>query len=97
LASKHIIYATISARPTSSMRNIIKVLGVHPKNISIAMQRCKITNDVSDALWSLFIGRRMIDDCTSSAKTTTLAWRASKTRMSFNKADVTIKHLDARM
>jgi hypothetical protein len=98
LASKHaILSTTITAGPTFSMRNITKVLGVHPRNISIAMQRHKITNDVGDVLWSLSIRRKRTDGCTNVAKTTALTWWASETRVNPNKANVTTKCLEAGM
>lgn len=69
LASKHVILSTtISAGPTSSMRNIAKVLGVHCQNIDIVMQRHNITSDTCDALWSLSVRNRRIDGCTVGAK-----------------------------
>jgi hypothetical protein len=53
LASKHaILEATINAWLISFMRDIAKVLSVHPWNIAIAMQRCMVNSDSSDALWS---------------------------------------------
>jgi hypothetical protein len=74
LDSKHVIIsATISAWPTSFMRNIAKVLGVHPWNISLAMQRHKITNDTCDALWSLSTRKRRIDGCTIITKIDAIA------------------------
>ncbi len=69
LASKHaIILATINAGPTSFMKNIAKVLGVHPRNISITMQKHKITNDTSDVLCSLSIRKRRTNGCTITTK-----------------------------
>ncbi len=54
LASKHCILATsISAKPTSSMRNIARVLGVHHRNASNEMERCKVFNDYGAMLWTL--------------------------------------------
>jgi hypothetical protein len=69
LASKHVILSTIiNVGPTSFMRNIAKVLGVHCQNIDIVMQRRNITSDTCDALWSLFVRNRRIDGCTVGAK-----------------------------
>jgi hypothetical protein len=69
LASKHaIILATINVGTTSFMRNIAKVLGVHPQNISITMQKHKITSDTSDVLCSLSIRKRRTNGCTITTK-----------------------------
>jgi hypothetical protein len=53
------------------------------------MQRCKITSDTNDVLWFLFIRKRRVDGCIMVAKTVGLAWWASETRVSPNKANVT--------
>jgi hypothetical protein len=46
LTTKHCILATnISARPTSSTRDIARVLGVHHYNVSNAMERPKVFSD----------------------------------------------------
>jgi hypothetical protein len=69
LVSKHAILSTnVSAWPTSSMRNITKVLGVHCQNIDIAMQRCNITSDTCDVLWSLSVRNKRIDGYIVGAK-----------------------------
>ncbi len=80
LASKHaIISTTISVWPTSFMRNIAKVLGVYPWNISIVMQRRKITSDASDVVWSSSIRKKRTNGCTIVAKIATVGWWALKT------------------
>ncbi len=79
------------------MRNIAKVLGVHPRNISITMQKHKITNDTSDVLCLLSIRKRKTDGCTIATKTIAIGWWASKTRMSPNKVDVTTQRLEAKV
>jgi hypothetical protein len=90
LASKHvIILATINEGPTSSMRNIAKVLGVQTRNISITMQRCKIISDTCDVLWSLSIRKKRTNGSTIVAKIVVVGWWAYETQVSPNKANVT--------
>lgn len=97
LASKHLIPSVIiSAWPTSSIRNIAKVLGVHRKNIEIEMQRCKITSDTSDALWSLPFKKKKVDGCIIATKTTALAWWAFEKWVSPNKIEVTRQHFELK-
>jgi hypothetical protein len=59
LGTKHCILATsISARPTSSMRdNIAIILGVHHHNVLNAMERPKVFSDSGAMLWTLFFQR----------------------------------------
>jgi hypothetical protein len=59
LASKHcILEVIVNVRPTSSLKDTTRVLGVHPRNISSAMQRHIVSNDRGDALWSLSVTKK---------------------------------------
>ncbi len=61
------------------------------------MQRCKITSDTSDALWSLSIRKIRVDGCTMGAKIVALAWWAFETWVSPNKPNVTRQCLEVGM
>jgi hypothetical protein len=42
LANKHcLIFATIQIGPSSSMSGIVRIIGLHPRNIVNALERCK--------------------------------------------------------
>jgi hypothetical protein len=98
LANKHcFIFATIHVGPSSSMSGIVKVLGLHPRNIANALERCKIASNSGIPLWSLLVRKRKIDDCTIDVKNVAIAWWASETRVSHNKDDVTRKCLETGM
>jgi hypothetical protein len=90
LATKHCIFATsISARPTSSMKDIARVLCVHHCNVSNVMERPKVFSDCGVVLWTLSFQRKRIDGCTNEDKDAAITWWASKIRVNPNKRDVT--------
>ncbi len=60
------------------------------------MQRCKITSEIGDALWSLSFKKKKVDGCTVATKTTTFAWWAFETWVNPNKIDVTRQHLELK-
>jgi hypothetical protein len=95
LANKHcLIFATIQIGPSSLMNGIVRVLGLHPRNIANALERHKIASNLGIPLWSLSVRKCKIDGCTIDVKNVAIAWWASKTRVRFNKDDVTKKCLE---
>jgi hypothetical protein len=76
---------------------IVRVLGLHPRNIINALERCKIASNSSIPLWSLSVRKRKIDGCTIDVKNVAIAWWASETLVSPNKDDVMRKCLEDGM
>lgn len=77
LASKHyILVANISAKPTSSMKYIARVLGVHHHDVFNAMERCKVFSDCDVVLWTLSFQKKRADGCINEDKVTTIVWWA---------------------
>ncbi len=80
LASKHcILVANISAKPTSLMKYIARVLSVHHHNVFNAMERHKVFSDCDVVLWTLSFQKKRVDGCIKENKVTTIAWWASET------------------
>jgi len=94
LTNKHcLIFSIIHVGPSSAMSGIVRVVGLHPRNIANALERHRIANNPSIPLWSLLVRNRKIDGCTIDVKNVAIAWWASKTRASPNKDDVMRKCL----
>jgi hypothetical protein len=56
------------------MNGIVRVVGLHHRNIANALERHRIANDPSIPLWSLLIRNRKIDGCTIDVKNVAIAW-----------------------
>jgi hypothetical protein len=76
------------------MSGIIRVLGLHLRNIINALERHMITSNSCIPLWSLSIRKRKIDGCTIDVKNVTIAWWAFEIRVSPNNVDVMRKCLE---
>jgi hypothetical protein len=96
LGNKHCLsFAIIHVGPSSSMIGIVRVLGLHPRNIANALERHRIASNSSISLWSLSIRKHKIDGCTIDVKNVAIAWWAFDTHVSPNKDDVMKKCLEA--
>ncbi len=52
LVNKHcFIFTTIHASPSSSMSGIARVIGLHPRNIVNALERCMVASNSGILLW----------------------------------------------
>jgi hypothetical protein len=89
LTNKHcLISSIIHVGPSFATSGIVRVVGLHPRNIVNALERHMIANNPSIPLWSLSVRNHKIDGCTIDVKNVAIAWWASKTRVSPNKDDV---------
>jgi hypothetical protein len=77
------------------MNGIVRILGLHLRNISNAFARHMIANNSSIPLWPLLVKNHKIDGYTIDVKNVTIAWWASQTHVSPNKNDVMKKCLEA--
>jgi len=73
------LVANISAKPTSSMKYIARVLSVHHHNVFNAWKGCKVFSDCDVVLWKLSFQKKRVDGCINEDKVTTIAWWASET------------------
>lgn len=94
LATKHaILDASVSAHRKSSTRELARALGVHHRNISLAIAKRELMHSGGDFLVVLTIRKRRNDGISDSDKEVIVGWWVSETRVSPNKKDVTRKRM----
>jgi len=98
LTNKHCVISTIiHVDPSFAMSGIVRVVGLHPRNIVNALERHRITNNPGIPLWPTLVKNCKIDGCTIDVKNVAIAQWASKTRVSCNKDNVMRKCLEVGM
>ncbi len=89
LATKHVLLTmVVSFMGSSLMRSKAQVLGVHPQNIGLAVERRRIMNQSGDFLWNLSLRKKRSDVLSPSIKVV-ISWWVSETRISPNRKEVT--------
>jgi hypothetical protein len=79
------------------MSGIVRVVGLHLRNIVNALERHRITNNLGIPLWLALVRNCTIDDCTIDVKNVAIAQWASKIYVSCNKDNVMRKCLEVGM
>jgi hypothetical protein len=79
------------------MSGIVRVLGLHPRNIANALERCRIASNSNIPLWSLLVRKIKSNGKIIDVKNAAIAWWAFETHVSLNKAHVMKKCLEAKV
>lgn len=94
LAAKHaILDATVSCQSESSVRQVAKALGVHHRNVHMAINRRVVLSATGHFLFSLTVRRKRTDGLKEEERIVIITWWVCESRVSPNKKDVTRKRL----
>jgi hypothetical protein len=89
LAAKHaILTAVVSGGSISSIRQVAKALSVHPRNITLAMERRGAMDTEDNFLWTLTIRCTRTDGMEEPVKEVVILWWIQETRVSPNRKQV---------
>jgi hypothetical protein len=92
LATKHaILIAAVSSVPSMSSREKAHLLGVHPRNVRVVVQRRGAMDSIKDIAWILSVRRQRWDITSESVKAVVTTWWVSETRASPNRKEVVKK------
>jgi hypothetical protein len=98
LVTKHaLLIIAISAHNSSSRRDIVRVLGVHHRNIVAILSRWKMIDDSGLALWSLSTRKKRTNRMHELLREAVIDSWTSKARVSPKKNDVTRKRFEPMM
>jgi len=90
LATKHVLLTTtISSKGNSSMRFKAQVLGVHPRNIVLAVEQRRIMDQGGEFLWRFSLRKKRSDLLSSFVKVVIISWWVLETKISPNRKEVT--------
>lgn len=94
LAAKHaILDATVSCQTESSVRQVALALGVHHRNVHMAINRRVVLSATGHFLFSLTVRRKRTDGLKEEERIVIITWWVCESRVSPNKKDVTCKRL----
>ena len=89
LAAKHaILTAAVSAGSISSVRQVARALSVHPRNITLAIERRGAMDADGNFLWTLSIRRTRVDGVGDMVKDVVIMWWVQEMRVSPNRKQV---------
>jgi hypothetical protein len=92
LVSKHaILTAVVSSGGSSSARQTARLLNVHHRNVTSAVQRRASMASTEHILWTLSVRKRRSDATSELVKAEVIAWWTAQTRPSPNRKEVVKK------
>ena len=98
LAAKHaILTAAVSAGSISSVRQVARDLSVHPRNITLAIERRGAMDADRNFLWTLSIRRTRVDGVEEAVKDVVIMWWIQETQVSPNRKQVARLRIAARV
>ena len=90
LATKHaILMATVSSGSISSIHQVAKALSVHPRNITLVLERRGAMDADGNFLWLLSSRRTRTNGMEEAVKEVVILWWVQETRVSPNRKQVT--------
>lgn len=92
LVTKHtILTAAVSSMASTSDRQKARLLGVHPRNVRLAVQRRGSMESSDQIAWTLSVRKRRKDATSESVRLAVIAWWVAETRASPNRKEVVKK------
>lgn len=89
LVTKHaILTAAVSSGASCSNREKARLLGVHPRNVRMALHRRHAMEACAQIVWTLSVRKQRRDVTTESVRAAVYAWWVAETRASPNRKEV---------